>query len=296
MNLALWKSRFKEHLELRHYSPRSVDGYTAELAPFFRFLDAQGVESLAAITRDVLEEYRAFLFEATFRGRRLSAATQAHRLCTVKVFTRFLAREQFIALDPGAGVDLPRVPQTLPRSILSEDEAERVMETSPRERPPSTSATGPSWRLLYCTAIRNQELRDLRLEDLSLDRGELRVERGKGAKGRMLPLGEEAIAWLKEYLARSRPHLVRSSEQTLLFLTYRGNRLARSELARIVRRHRPQDGRQEGCDPPCAETLVCHAHAAPRGRPAPVAGTHGALMLRVEQKRHNCAPREAPVN
>ena len=50
----------------------------------------------------------------------------------------------------------------------------------------------------------------------------------------MLPLGEEAIAWLKEYLARSRPYLLRSSEQTLLFLTYRGNRLARSELARIV--------------------------------------------------------------
>ena len=234
MNPALWKSRFKEYLELRNYSPRSVDGYTAELAPFFRFLEAQGVESLAALTRETIEEYRTHLFEASHRGRRLSAATQAHRLSTIRVFTRFLAREHFIAIDPSAGVELPRVPQTLPRHILSEDEAERVVETSAGVGPLDVRNRA-ILEVLYCTAIRSQELRDLRLDDLALDRGELCVRRGKGAKGRVLPLGEEAIAWLKEYLARARPYLVRSSAQALVFLTYRGNRLGRSELARMVR-------------------------------------------------------------
>lgn len=278
MNPDLWKSRFKEYLELRYYSPRSVAGYTAELDVFFRFLEAQGVESLAAITREVMEEYRAFLFEATHRGKRISASTQAHRLSTVKVFTRFLAREKFIAIDPGAGVELPRLPQTLPRHILSENEAEQVVETSEGVGPLDIRNRA-ILEVLYCTAIRNQELRDLRVEDVALDCGEVCVQRGKGAKGRMLPLGDDAVDWLKEYLAHSRPYLVRSTEQMLLFLTCRGNRLGRSELARLVR----GIGRKAGVKKAVTPHVLRHSCATHMLR-------HGAGLRQLQELMGHASP------
>ena len=74
--------------------------------------------------------------------------------------------------------------------------------------------------------MRNSELRLVQLRDLDREAQLLRVEEGKGGKHRLVPLGEEALAWLAEYLACVRPQLVRKAEQTRLFLTRRGNTCA----------------------------------------------------------------------
>jgi len=262
VNVDLWKSRFKEYLQLRNYSPRSIEAYVSELKSFLAHLEVIGVDSLAALTRDHVEDYRAFLAEATYRGQRLAVSTQAHRLANVKVFTRFLARERFISIDPGASVDRPRVPRTAPGAVLSELEAERVVE--------STAGVGPvsvrnraMLEVLYCTGIRNQELRELRLHDVHLERAELHVRCGKGGKARMLPLGEDAIAWLKEYLLRARPYLVASGAQRVLFLSYRGHPLSRTAVAKIVRGLAVQSGLKKMVTPhvlrrSCATHMLRH--------------------------------------
>ena len=234
MNVDLWKSRFKQYLELRNFSPRSVEGYLSEVKAFFGWLGSIGVDSLAALTREHVEDYRAFLAESTYHGRRLAVSTQAHRLGNLKAFTKFLARERFISIDPGAGVELPRVPKTAPRTVLSELEAERVVESAVGGGPVDVRNRAMI-EVLYCTGVRNQELRQLRLHDVHLERAELHVECGKGGKPRVLPLGEDAIAWLKEYLLHARPHLVRSGAQRVLFLSYRGKPLTRAAVSKIVR-------------------------------------------------------------
>jgi integrase/recombinase XerD len=234
MNLALWQSRFKEYLELRNYTPRSVEGYVAQLRPFFDFLAGAGVDSLGAVTRDVMEDYRVHLYEHEYRGRRVSIATQTGKLCQIKVFFRFLERDGFVPLDPTAGVQLPRQQRPLPRTVLSEKETERLLEIL-EGREPIDIRNRAMLEVFYCTGIRNSELSALVLDDVDLRTAELFVRSGKGRKARKLPLGEEAVAWLREYVDHARPHFVQAPNETVLFLSLRGGTLRRNTLAMIVR-------------------------------------------------------------
>jgi integrase/recombinase XerD len=235
VNLALWKTRFGEYLQLRQFSPRTVDNYVAELKPFFEFLDLMAVRDLASVTRDVIEEYRTHLFYAEHQGRKLSARTQGSKLGAIKAFTRFLNRERFLLADPSAGVELPRAPRFTPPPLLSEDEVERLIEA-----PDTSTWLGLRDRaileLLYGTGLRNQEMRRMTLEEVDLERQEIRLARGKGGKGRVIPLGEEAAAWLRTYLDRGRPVLVRTPAEKTLFLSARGLPMPSMTLGAVVSR------------------------------------------------------------
>lgn len=235
MNLTLWKTRFGEYLQVRQFAARTVQNYVAELKPFFEFLESIAVKDLASVTRDVIEEYRARLCYADHNGQKLTAVTQGTRLAAIKAFTRYLSRERFLLVDPAAGVELPRVPRFTPPILLSEEEAKRLMET-----PDTKTFLGLRDRaileVLYGTGLRNAELCHLTLEEIDLARKEIRLKRGKGGKGRVLPLGDEAASWLGEYLERSRPILIRAASEPLVFLSCRGMFLPRASLGGIVRR------------------------------------------------------------
>lgn len=233
MNLTLWQSRFREHLEQRNYAERSIEGYLGQLRPFFEFLSSMGIETLGGVTRDVMEQFRSHLFEREYRGRRVTAATQSGSLCQIKVFFRYLEREGFIPLDPTAGLDLPRVRRPLPRVILTEQETTRLLEAMAGNEPIEIRNRA-MMEVFYCTGIRNSELRDLTLDDVDLRAAELFVRSGKGRKARKLPLGEEAVSWLREYVEHARPHFVLSPRDHQLFLSTHGGGLGRSVLARIV--------------------------------------------------------------
>lgn len=263
MNLALWQARFREYLEVRSYSARTVEGYVAELRPFFDFLAAVGIEELGRVTRQAVEEYRSHLFHRRFRGRRISPNTQAGYLCHLRLFFEFLTREGFLAVDPAQCVELPRTQPHLPRTILSEQEAERVMEAA-AGKDPLGIRNRAILEVLYGTAIRNQELRELTLDDLSLEEARLTVRRGKGSKTRLLPLGDEAMAWLREYLDKARPHFIRAPGERLLFLSWRGRQLRRNTLSKLVRAL----ARQAGIKKPVTPHVLrhcCATHMLRRG-------------------------------
>jgi len=203
VNLALWKERFREYMQLCGWSPRTVATYIYELGPLFSFLEAHGVDSVAAITQEVVEEYRTHLFYAEYRGndptlkgQRLSIRTQGTRLSAVKAFLRFLVCEHFLLVDVGAGVELPRTPRPLPRVLLSEREVERLM-MAPDTSTPLGLRNRAILEVLYGTAIRNSELRYLTLDEVDVERRELRIQRGKGSKSRVVPLGKKRWCGLK---------------------------------------------------------------------------------------------------
>ena len=235
MELVLWQTRFREYMQLRQWSPRTIATYTAELRPFFAFLAEQGVTGLGGVTRETVEGYRTWLFYARYRGRRLTLRCQATRLSALKAFLRFLFMEHFLLADPGAGVELPRVPRALPRAFLSEEQATQLIEA-----PDVTTSLGLRDRavleVLYGTAIRNTELCRLSLDEVDLERRELRIHQGKGGKSRVVPLGEEAQAWLEAYLEKGRPSLLRSTSQQFVFLSWRGRGMTRTALAAVVSR------------------------------------------------------------
>jgi integrase/recombinase XerD len=235
LDLRHWDARFREYLIIvRSMAVRTVDSYASELKSFFPYLERQGLTNLGRLTRTHLEGYRLDLFQRRYRDKPLSLATLSGRLTAIKQFAKFLYRENYLLLDIALGFELPGRHRRLPRVILSEREVIQLIEF-----PDTKTLKGLRDRLilelLYGTAIRNSEMRAVCIDEIDHERGLLRVSRGKGDKDRVLPLGEEAKAWLDEYLYRGRPLYNDSPEQKLLFPGDNGKGINRHWLATRVR-------------------------------------------------------------
>lgn len=219
---------------MRNWSAQTQETYLTGLQSLLGFLDSQGVVEIQRLSRELLESYRLHLFEKRHRGRPLAVATQSVRLTAAKAFARYLAQENLVLLDVGASVDLPKVPRSLPR-VLSEDETLRLVE-APDLGQPAGVRDRALLEILYASAARNSELGRLQLADIDWDQQGLWIRQGKGGKDRMVPMGEEALAWLEEYLASVRPLWVQKPQELHVFLTYRGRPMGRDNLASIVSR------------------------------------------------------------
>ncbi len=228
MDFEPWRLRFERVLRLRNRSPFTVRSYGRSLRVFFGYLVGLGVERLADVTREHVEDYRTHLFYRRHRDRPLTMKTQMLELCAVRAFFRAMLREQYLLADPAAELELPRpAPQALPE-LLSEAEMVRLLEDGTDRFTRQGCRDRAILEVLYATGIRNLELRRLQLRDLDLALEELTVL-GKGAKPRRVPLGEEAVGWLRAYLA------VRGeSPLPWVFLSRRSRPLHSSTLGTLV--------------------------------------------------------------
>ncbi len=269
MHVERWKARFREYMELRNWSLRTADTYCRALGPFFDFLVAQGVESLGEITRALVEAYRVELYYTVNRGpdrsrqgQSLTLRTQASRLSAVKAFLRFLHRQGYLLVDPGASVEQPKLPSLLPL-ILSEDEVLRLLEGVDTALPLGLRDRA-ILELLYGTALRNSELTHLKLSRVDRVRGELRVFEGKNRKSRVVPLGEEALFWLGRYLDESRPQLVEGPDPEWVFVSFRGRQLLPPTVGRVVQQAGVRAGLEKRVFPHLLRHC-CATHMLARG-------------------------------
>jgi integrase/recombinase XerD len=223
--------KFVEHMRVLGWSPRTIDSYRSQLRFLIDYLDREtDVEEISGISPEVLHGYQTHLYTWTDdKGRGLSIATQATRLCAVRSFCRHLVKSDVLLYDPAASVEMPKRKKALPRDILTKKETARLLRT-----PDTTTPLGLRDRtmieVLYGTGMRNAELRALKLNDLDLDGGMVRIIQGKNAKDRNIPLGKAACRYLKEYLIEARPKLLagRGSEGAIeqtLFLSRTGRPL-----------------------------------------------------------------------
>lgn len=230
----LWAERFRQFMEVRGWSTQTAGTYVAALRPFFAYLEEQGVPSLGAVTGEFLESYRTRLFYHKSRGRYLSLATQRVRMTALKAFFRFLARRGFVLVDAAAGLELPRSREGLP-TVLTEGEVERLLEV-----PDTSCLLGMRDRtvleVLYGTGMRNGELCALTVDACDLAVPALRILYGKGGKSRLVPLGEEALAWLEAYLGQVRPRLRGGRAEARVFLSRDGHPLQSRTLSCLMQR------------------------------------------------------------
>ncbi len=212
--------------------------------------DGLGELTLAAYRRD-LRSFAAWLAQA--RGRTLAAAAAgdveawlAHRFAqqarprsaarytsTLKRFYRHLLREHLVATDPTLNLDSPKLPRALPKT-LSEADVERLLGACTDEDDASLRDRA-MLETLYATGLRVSELVGLKLAALKLDDGVLRVT-GKGSKDRLVPLGEEAVAWLRRYLANARAGLLGRHLSDAVFVTARGGAMTRQAFWYLIKR------------------------------------------------------------
>jgi integrase/recombinase XerD len=264
MDWALWKTRFRDWLVVRQFASDTVHGYLSNLEPFLDFVEALALSSWTEVSRDVVEEYRSHVFYQKHRrnGQALKVSTQVHRLVAIKSFFKFLVREGYLLANPTSELELPRTRRALP-AVLSEAEMLKLLEV-----PDVQTLWGMRDRTLmetlYGTGLRNSELCSLTLDQVDLVTHTVRLQKGKGNKGRVMPLGQEAQHWIEIYLEKVRPQLLRSPNVQALFLDRWGHAaLTRNGLDQTFQRLSKKAGLGKNVTPhilrhSCATHMLRH--------------------------------------
>jgi integrase/recombinase XerD len=206
-------------------SPHTLAAYRRDLADFVAHLGPR--RAPASATPDDVLSYLGAL-----RARGLRAGSLARRLSALRGFYRYLVRDHALARDPTELIERPRLSRPLPKTLPRETAAALV------EGPDVEGVRGLRDRalleVLYATGMRASECLGLRLEDVNLSAGYV-ICTGKGRKQRLVPLGAEAVAWIRAYLERARPAHTRRHDGGRLFVNPRGRALSRQSLWTIVR-------------------------------------------------------------
>lgn len=225
---------FAAFLELeRGLSRLTVENYQRDLGQAAASLAAQGAKDWRTATAPELERW------LQSGGKRFSAASLARKLSCLRVFSRFLVRENLRPDDFAATLVGPRPRRRLP-GTLSAAEVARLL-ASPSGAGPAALRDRALLELLYSSGLRVSELAALALQQIDLERGFVRVF-GKGSKERIVPVGEKARAAVAAYLASGRPHFAKPRTDSTLFLSNRGAGLSRVRLWMIVRHHARRAG------------------------------------------------------
>ncbi len=206
----------------------SLSSYRSDLTHYSVWLRTQKLAALRDADEAALMRFVAEL------SMTLRAASQARYISTLRRFYRhLLARGQIIA-DPTLKIAMPAKPSRLPK-VLSEKQVEALLGV-----PQTDTLLGLRDRAmletLYATGLRVSELVGLKLHEVNFDMGVVRVF-GKGSKERLVPLGEEAIDWMRDYLAEARPALLNGQQSDDLFVTKRGSAMTRQAFWQLIKRH-----------------------------------------------------------
>jgi integrase/recombinase XerD len=236
-----------------------VDAYLTHLA-VERRLSANTVESYgrdlsqlsaaaAALERPVetLDRRSLEQFVRQLMGEGRSPKSVARAVACYRGFYRFLVVSGHRQDNPAADVQAPRAWKTLPK-FLSMDEVDRLIGT-PDTSQPRGLRDRALIELLYATGLRVSEMVNLRQQDLNLESGYLTCF-GKGRKQRLVPIGDEASAWLKRYIKEGRPALLNKRSSPRLFVNARGGvGLTRVGFWKILKEHGKQAGLARALSP-----------------------------------------------
>lgn len=242
--------RFLDALWLEQgLSDNTLAAYRRDLQGLARWLaKAAGTDLLTAARADLLGYIRQ-------RGEDgAKVRTTARILSSIRRLYRYLVRERLRPDDPSARIDSPKLGRALPE-VLSEADVEALL-SAPRLDQALGLRDRAMIETLYATGLRVSELVSLRLAQVSLDQGVLRVV-GKGSKERLVPLGEEALDWLERYCAAARPELVYGRASDVLFPTRRGEAMTRQGFWYLIKRY----ARAAGIHKPISPHTLRHAFA-----------------------------------
>ncbi len=226
---------YLKHLHTIGRARRTVTGARYDLRPLMRFLETENIVCVEDLTADVMAEYQQELaFRLTAKGALLTLRSQTQLLGVAKGFTRFLKQKDYLLHDPGEAIQLPRKPRTLPKAILSRSEVKRFINAPDMQ-------TNRGYRdrvileILYDTAVRRAELSEIKLPDLDLKTGFIRVH-GKGSKDRVVPLSTRVCQLVYNYIAGVRPVFVNHDDPGYLILNRWGNRMNGNGIWAVVKR------------------------------------------------------------
>ena len=241
------------HLALeRRLSPHTVENYGRDLALLAKAAAGLGV-AIEKLDRKALEHV-----VRTLMGEGRSPRSVARAVACFRGFYRYLVIAGQRTTNPADDLAAPRAWKTLPK-FLTIEEVDRLL-AAPDVSQPRGLRDRALIELLYATGLRVSELVGLRPQDLNLESGYLTCT-GKGRKQRMVPLGDEAAAWVERYVKEGRPRLLDRRASQRLFVNARGgSSLTRVGFWKILKAH----GRQAGLDKSLSPHVLRHSFATHR--------------------------------
>lgn len=216
----------------RGLAEQTLAAYRTDLSLLAGWCAGRG--GLYAVSRGDLLEHLAWRIQAGYQAR-----STARLLSCLRGFYRHALREGLISVDPTLDIAMPKLGRPLPQT-LSEADVEALLEA-----PDITASLGLRDRcmleVLYACGLRVSELVGLRLDQLNMRQGVVRVT-GKGSKERLVPLGEEALAWLDRYTSEARPALLKGKPSDVLFPSQQAREMTRQTFWHRIKLHAQQAG------------------------------------------------------
>jgi integrase/recombinase XerD len=225
--------RFKEHLAVLNRSSATVKAYAWHVR---EFLGAVNPDDIRRVTRDVIEDYVAGLYDySTKEDRPYRLNTIILNVRSIKRFFEFLESANIVFINPTEFIREPRKAKGLPKSLLTSKEAGKVLD-----QPNLGTLVGIRDRAIlevfYSAGIRLEELCSLSIYDADLCGGLLRVNCGKGQKDRVVPMGRHAVRFLREYISKVRPWFTKKNRTNRhLFVGRFGKPISKQVVGSMVR-------------------------------------------------------------
>ncbi|MEW6620249.1 MAG: site-specific tyrosine recombinase XerD [bacterium] len=217
----------------RGLSPNTCFAYESDIGQYILFLEKNNIQSVDSKEINVLN-YLTYL-----RNNHLKSSSISRKVASIKAFYRFLENEGQISYNPTLYLESPYTKSwavsKLPK-FLTYKEIESLLN-QPDINQPLGLRDKAMLEFMYATGARVSEVILLNVGQVNLEIGFANIL-GKGSKERIVPIGQTALTYLREYLEKARPYLVKNDNIIEnLFVNWRGKGITRQALWKIIKRY-----------------------------------------------------------
>jgi integrase/recombinase XerD len=243
---------FLDYLTMeRGLAQNTIISYRYDLIKYINFLKKNNINSFNQTKKDLVNNYFVYL-----RKKNLEINSISRNLVAVKMLYRFLLIEGFIKEDITGLIEFPRMSKKLPH-VLSLREINLLLDKA-NFKSNLGLRDQAILELLYATGLRVSELIYLKIDDINMENRMLKCL-GKGSKERIIPFGSKAYQSLRLYLDKVRQKLVKNTNEDILFLNSRGERLSRQGIFYLVKKYVRKAGIEKKVTPhTLRHTLATH--------------------------------------
>lgn len=244
MSWNTYTKQFEAYLKLeRSLADNSIEAYLSDIDKLKRFLQSKNeTKSPLGVLLADLVDFTEFLLELGF-----SPYSQARIISGIKAFFKFLMYEEVIDKDPSELLEAPKIGRKLP-DTLSFEEIEQILQAIDLSTPYG-GRDRAILETLYSSGLRVSEVVDLRISNVHEEVGFLKVV-GKGSKERLVPIGREALKFIRIYRDQIRVHVpIQKGFEDHLFLNRRGKSLTRVFIFTMIKKLVEQVGIQKNVSP-----------------------------------------------
>lgn len=221
---------FIDSLKARQASANTIASYERDIIQFCNYFETKG-KKIFDLKREDMQEYIDYLKE---KGKSNSTISRSN--ASVKSLYRFLLNKNLVEENIAENIEAPKVSRKEPM-ILTSKEIEILLE-----QPDLSELKGQRDKamleILYATGIRVTELISLRVDDVNLTNGYIKVK--KKNSERHIPLGNLSLKCLKDYINKVRPLLIRTEEEKTLFINTNGQKMTRQGYWKILKQYKEQ--------------------------------------------------------